>query len=215
MEWTEHDRAAQAAASRLKEEVARADRATLRLLFTEARTHNGWQDRPVPDQLLEELYDLLKWPPTSANAQPGRYVFLRTPEARARLRPHLSPGNVEKTMAAPVVVIVAYDVAFWKELPRLFPLRDMSGPFKENTAAAETFAFRNGTLQGAYLILAARALGLDCGPMSGFDNKGVDAEFFAGTSVRSNFLVNLGYADTTKIWARLPRLAFAEACTLL
>jgi 3-hydroxypropanoate dehydrogenase len=215
MEWTEHDRAAQAAAARLKEEVTHADPATLRLLFTEARTHNGWQDRPVPDTLLEQLYDLLKWPPTSANAQPGRFIFLRTREAKARLKPHLSPGNVEKTMAAPVVVIVAYDVAFWKELPRLFPLRDMSGPFKENAAAAETFAFRNGTLQGAYLILAARALGLDCGPMSGFDNEGVDAEFLAGTSVRSNFLVNLGYADTTKIWARLPRLDFAEACMLL
>jgi 3-hydroxypropanoate dehydrogenase len=201
----------------------------LNVLFREARTHNAWLPKPVPDDLLRQLYDLVKFGPTSANSSPARFVFLRTRAAKERLRPALSPGNADKTMSAPVVVIVAYDLKFYEKLPKLFPhnpkMRDV---FAGNPQLIETTARRNSTLQGAYLMLAARSLGLDCGPMSGFDNAKVDEEFFAaGQSeggdeeffpsghLKSNFLCNLGYGDKSKLFPRNPRLDFGEACSLL
>jgi len=183
-------------------------------LFRSARTQNKWQDRPVPDSTLQELYDLLKWGPTSANGMPGRFVFLRTPEAKEKLRPALSAGNLDKTLSAPVVCIVAHDLKFYDRLPYLFPHADARSWFAGNERLAETTAFRNGTLQGAYLIMAARSLGLDVGPMSGFDNAKVDQAFLAGTDWRSNFLVNLGYGDPSGLFDRSPRLSFDEACRL-
>jgi 3-hydroxypropanoate dehydrogenase len=186
--------------------------ACLDTLFRTARTHNGFLERPVAAETLRDLYDLLKWGPTSANSSPARFVFVVSPEAKARLRPALSAGNLDKTMAAPVTVIVAYDMAFYDALPRLFPHTDARSWFAGKDELILTTAFRNGTLQGAYLILAARALGLDCGPMSGFDNALVDAAFFAGTAIRSNFLCNLGYGDPAKLMPRNPRLTFEEAC---
>jgi 3-hydroxypropanoate dehydrogenase len=189
------------------------DRA-LDILFREARTQNKWQDRPVPDSKLEEVYDLLKFAPTSANSSPARFVFVRTAEGKARVKQALSPGNVEKTMTAPVIAIVAHDTAFYDKLPFLFPHADARSWFAGNPGLAETTAFRNGTLQGAYLILAARAAGLDAGPMSGFDNAKLDELFFAGTSWKSNFLVNLGYGDPTGLFPRSPRLSFDEAARL-
>ncbi|NKC32632.1 malonic semialdehyde reductase [Falsiroseomonas selenitidurans] len=190
------------------------DEASLDRLFREARTQNKWQDRPVPDSKLEELYNLLKFAPTSANSSPARFIFVRTAEAKARLKQALSPGNVEKTMTAPVVAIIAHDTAFYDKLPFLFPHADARSWFAGNPAFAETTAFRNGTLQGAYLILAARAVGLDAGPMSGFDNAKLDEVFLAGTSWKSNFLVNLGYGDPTGLFPRSPRLSFDEAARL-
>lgn len=193
---------------------ATLDDRALDQLFRSARTQNKWQDRPVPDAKLQELYDLLKWGPTSANGSPGRFVFVRTAEGKAKLRPALSAGNLEKTMQAPVTVIVAHDLKFYDDLPRLFPHADARSWFAGNEKLAEVTAFRNGTLQGAYLIMAARAVGLDTGPMSGFDNAKVDEAFFAGTSWRSNFLVNLGYGDSSGLFERNPRLSFDEACRL-
>ncbi len=181
-------------------------------LFRTARTHNKWQDRPVPDAKLRELYDLLKMGPTSANACPARFVFIRTPEGKAKLKPALSAGNIEKTMTAPVTVIVAHDLRFYEKLPVLFPhAPDAKDWFTGSASFAEQTAFRNGSLQGAYLILAARAVGLDAGPMSGFDNAKVDEAFFPGSSIRSNFLVNLGYGDPSGLCPRSPRLDFEEA----
>lgn len=187
-------------------------------LFLHARTQNGWLDRQVDDALLHHLHDLLRMAPTSANSQPGRFVFLRTAQAKERLRPALSPGNVDKTMAAPVVVIVAHDTDFHERLPEHFPHNPAFADLfrgEDKLAMRETFAFRNGSLQGAYLIIAARALGLDCGPMSGFNNAMVDATFFPEGKIRSNFLCNLGYGDPSKVMERLPRMRFEEACQLL
>ena len=181
-------------------------------LFREARTQNKWQDRPVPDATLEQVYNLLKWAPTSANSSPARFVFIRTAEGKAKLKQALSPGNVEKTMTAPVTVIVAHDVEFYEKLPFLFPHADARSWFAGNPAFAETSAFRNGTLQGAYLMMAARSVGLDVGAMSGFDNAKVDELFLAGTTWKSNFLVNLGYGDPNGLFPRSPRLSFDEAC---
>ncbi|NBT65570.1 MAG: malonic semialdehyde reductase [Betaproteobacteria bacterium] len=167
-------------------------------LFRQARTANGWLDKPVSDQQIHELYELMKWAPTSANSQPARFVFLRSSEAKERLRPALSPGNVDKTMAAPVVVIIAHDTAFHERLPEFFPHNPAFADMfrgEEKRAMREAFAFRNGSLQGAYLIMAARSIGLDCGPMSGFDQSKVDAIFFPDSQLRSNFLCNLGYGD--------------------
>ncbi len=192
------------------------DAAGLDLLFREARTHNKWREEPVSDATLQALHDLLKLGPTSANCSPARFLFLRTREAKDRLAPALSSGNLAKTMAAPVTVIVAYDPKFYDRLPTLFPHNpDAISWFTSNDSLAATTAFRNGTLQGAYLILAARALGLDTGPMSGFDNAKVDAEFLADRGWRSNFLVNLGKGDPEGLYPRSPRLAFDEACVLL
>lgn len=190
------------------------DATALDQLFRSARTHNAWQKKDVPDALLHQLYDLLKWGPTSANCSPARFVFVKSPEAKARLKEALTPGNVEKTMAAPVTVIVGQDLAFPDTLPQLFPHADARSWFVGDDALIESTAFRNATLQGAYLILAARALGLDTGPMSGFDAARVDADFFAGTRVRSNFLVNLGYGDPAGLFPRSPRLAFDEAARI-
>lgn len=184
-------------------------------LFRSARSHNGWLNRPVDESILLALYDLVKWGPTSANCCPMRIVFVRSDEGRARLRPWLSPGNVDKVMGAPVTAIIGYDLAFHEQLPRLFPHRpelraSFDGP--DNTHHAEQTAFRNGCLQAGYFILAARALGLDCGPMSGFDMEGVDKAFWVGTTVRTNILCNLGYGDPEKLFVRLPRLDFNEVC---
>lgn len=191
------------------------DSAALDQLFLTARTANKWQDRPVPDAKLQELYDLLKMAPTSANASPARFVFIRSQEAKEKLKPALSAGNLEKTMSAPVTVIVAYDTAFYDKLPFLFPHADAKSWFTSSPEFAEKTAFRNGSLQGAYLILAARAVGLDTGAMSGFDNAKVDAAFLEGTGWKSNFLVNLGYTDPSGTFGRLPRLPFDEAAKIV
>ena len=196
----------------------------LDVLLRKARTAHAWLDRPVSDELLRQIYDLMKWGPTSANCCPARIVFLRTPAAKQRLLPALSPGNVEQTMRAPVTAVVAYDLRFYEKLPKLFPHNPkMLERFRSSPDLAGPTAFRNGTLQGGYFMLAARSLGLDCGPMSGFDNAKVDQEFFSspeselfpGGQVKSNFLCNLGYADPAKFFPRQARLDFDEACTLL
>ena len=188
--------------------------ADLDQLFREARTHNSFHDRPVPEATLRLVYDLLKWGPTSANSSPARFVFLVTAEAKQRLRPALSPGTLDKTMAAPVTVIVGYDLEFHETLPTLFPHVDARAWFAGKPDHILTTAFRNGSMQGAYLILAARAVGLDCGPMSGFDNAKVDATFFPDGKVKSNFLCNLGYGDRAKLMPRNPRLPFEDACRI-
>ena len=189
--------------------------AALDQLFRTARTHNGWLDTPVTDGQLRALFDLARWGPTSANSSPARFVFLRTPAAKERLRPALSAGNLAKTMAAPVTVIIGHDLAFYERLPELFPHTDARAWFAGNPELIAATAIRNGSLQGAYLMLAARALGLDCGPMSGFDADKVNAEFFAGTTVEVNFLCNLGQGDAGKLFARGPRLPFDDACSIL
>jgi 3-hydroxypropanoate dehydrogenase len=199
------------------------------LLFRQARSHNAWLDRPVSDATLRQLYELMKWGPTSANSCPARILFLRGAQSKARLLPALSPGNVEKTRAAPVTAIIAYDLRFYERLPRLFPHNPkMREAFAGAPELVEVTARRNSSLQGAYFILAARAVGLDCGPMSGFDNAKVDEEFFATGKcegcdeeflsqghLRSNFLCNLGYGDSTKLFPRSPRLEFEETCKVL
>lgn len=184
-------------------------------LFRSARTFNAWLPREVSDAQLHQLYELVKFGPTSANSSPMRLVFVKSPEAKAKLAPLMSDGNRAKTMAAPVTAIIGNDHAFHDKLPQLFPHADAKSWFEGNQPLIDTTAFRNATLQGAYLILAARALGLDCGPMSGFDNAGVDAAFFAGTAVKSNFLINIGYGDASRdLFPRSPRLSFDEACTI-
>jgi 3-hydroxypropanoate dehydrogenase len=184
-------------------------------LFTAARTHNGWLDREVPDALLELALDYAKWGPTSANCSPMRVVFVRSPEAKARLSPALSAGNHDKTMAAPATAIIAFDLNFPELLPHLYPATDARSWFAGNDALIAETAFRNGTLQAGYFILALRAVGLDAGPMSGFDKDRVNAEFFAGTTLRSNFLINIGYGDTSKLYPRGPRLAFEEMARII
>lgn len=184
-------------------------------LFRKARTHNGWQARPVEDDLLRKLIELALLGPTSANCSPARFVFVKSQEAKEKLRPALSAGNLEKTMAAPVTVIVGMDMAFYEHLPTLFPHADARSWFAGNDKLIADTAFRNATLQGGYLIMAARALGLDTGPMSGFDPAKVDEAFFAGTTVKSNFLINLGYGDPSKLFARSPRFAFDEAARIV
>jgi 3-hydroxypropanoate dehydrogenase len=192
------------------------DAAGLDLLFREARSHNKFTDQPVTDDELRALYDVLKTGPTSANSSPARFLFLRTPEAKRKLEPALSSGNHDKTMAAPVTAIVAYDPKFYEKLPQLFPHNpDARSWFTSNDSLAATTAFRNGTLQGAYLILAVRAVGLDTGAMSGFDNAVVDEVFLADRGWRSNFLCNIGHGDPAGLFARSPRLDFDEACVLL
>ncbi|WP_437123988.1 malonic semialdehyde reductase [Fodinicurvata fenggangensis] len=192
------------------------DQEALDQIFLQARTHNAWQDRPVPDSLLQRLWKTACMGPTSANCLPMRLVFVKSVEAKEQLRPHLAKGNEDKTMKAPVTAIIGYDTEFHEQLPRLFPHADARSWFAGDSKqqAREENAFRNGSLQGAYLIIAARALGLDCGPMSGFNKEGVDKTFFAGTTVRSNFLCNLGYGDPSVLHDRLPRLEFDEACRI-
>ena len=185
------------------------------LIFRQARTHNGWQKRSVDESKLRELYELLKWGPTSANCQPLRVVFICSSEAKERLRPALSAGNIEKTMAAPVVAILAYDRDFVEMLPTVFPHVDARSWFVGKPAFIEATATRNASIQGGYFIVAARMVGLDVGPMSGFDNARVDAEFFPGGKVKSNFLCNLGYGDRSKLLPRSPRLTFEQVCSCL
>jgi len=203
--------------------------AFLKQLFTEARTHSHWLDRPVSDETLQQLYDLMKMGPTSANCCPVRIVFIKTEEGKERLRPALNEGNVDKTMAAPVTAIVAHDMKFFEYLPKLFPHAPARDWFVDNSELAATTAFRNGSLQGGYFILAARSLGLDCGPMSGFDNAVVDHEFFSeegrtpafqqehcpDSHIKSNFLCNLGYGDPEMLHPRGPRFEFDEVCKIL
>jgi 3-hydroxypropanoate dehydrogenase len=200
-----------------EDEPMRVADMALDVLFRKARSQNGWQDTSVSESQLRRLYDLMKWGPTSANTSPARFIFVRSHEAKARLLTHLVSGNVEKTRTAPVTAIIGYDLHFYDKMPFLFPHDQaarswFSGEDLEHHAT-ET-AFRNGTLQGAYLILAARALGLDCGPMSGFDAEGVDREFWRGTSVKTNFLCNLGCGDAAKLFPRHPRLTFDEVCMI-
>jgi 3-hydroxypropanoate dehydrogenase len=198
------------------------------LLFRNARTHNAWLPKPVSDDVLRQLYDLMKWGPTSANCCPARILFIRSPEAKARLLPALAPGNVEKTRAAPVTAIIGYDGKFYEQLPKLFPHADARSWFADTPELAEVTARRNSSLQGAYFIIAARALGLDCGPMSGFDQGKLDHEFFPAqqkpnfefeyfpdSHIKANFLCNLGYGDPAGLFPRSPRLDFDEACKLL
>ena len=184
-------------------------------IFRQARTHNAWRDEDVPDALLHELVELVKLGPTSANCSPARFLFVKSRAAKERLKPHLSEGNREKTMKAPVCAIIGYDLDFYEYLPKLFPHTDARSWFAGKPKKIEETAFRNGTLQGAYLIVAARALGLDAGPMSGFDNQGVDAEFFAGTNIKSNFLCSLGYGEASVLFPRSPRFAFDEMAKII
>jgi 3-hydroxypropanoate dehydrogenase len=196
--------------------VVAASASVLDQLFLSARTHNGWQDRPVDDATLRRLYELARMPPTAANSQPGRFLFVKGKAAKETLRPTLSPGNVDKTMAAPVTVIVAYDARFHEQMPKLFPARpEMGAQLGAMPQEMRDFMMlENSSLQAGYLILAARALGLDCGPMAGFDRAKVDAAFFAELPWKSIVLINLGYGDVTKVYPRNPRLSFEDACRI-
>lgn len=191
------------------------DDRSLDTLFRTARTHSAWQDKPVSDDLLRQIYDLMKWAPTSANSSPARIIFVKSEPAKQRLLSAMIPGNIDKTRTAPVTAIIAQDHEFYDKLPLLFPHADARSWFAGNQPLIDTTAFRNATLQGAYLILAARALGLDAGPMSGFDNAKIDQEFFPDSSVKSNFLINLGYGDASGLFPRSPRLPFEEAAQIL
>lgn len=188
---------------------------SLDILFREARSQNKWHDKPVSSALLMAVYDLMRWGPTSANVSPARFLFLVSKESKERLRPLLAPGNVQKVMTSAATAIIGYDLGFAEHLPRLFPHQPDAKNWFAEPKMAEVTAFRNGTLQGAYFMLASRALGLDCGPMSGFDNAGVDREFFAETSTRSNFICAIGYGDPSGVFPRSPRLSFDEACKIL
>ena len=188
---------------------------TTEQLFDHARTQNGFLPEPIPEDRLRQLYDMLKWGPTSANCSPARFVFVRSPEAKARLLEAMSAGNQDKTRQAPVSVVVGMDMAFYDRLPQLFPQAHARAWFVGNQTMIDATAMRNSSLQGAYLILAARALGIDCGPMSGFDAAKLDAAFWSGTSVKTNFVVNLGRGDPAKVFPRNPRLAFEDACRIL
>ena len=191
-----------------------ADAAALDLIFRNARTHVAWQAKEVPDALLQQAYELAKWGPTSANCCPLRIVFVKSPAAKEKLKPCLAGGNVEKTMSAPVTAILAHDLEFFTKMDKLWP-HGGGKMYEGKPELAQVAAFRNGSLQAAYFMLAARSLGLDCGPMSGFDNAAVDAAFFAGTPIKSNFLCNLGYGDASKLYPRGPRLEFAEVCQVI
>lgn len=193
----------------------RRSKSALDQLFLEARSHNAWRDEDVPEEVLKELVDITKMGPTSANCCPARFVFVKSDEAKSRLKPHLTPGNVEKTMTAPVCAIIAHDMKFYDHLPQLFPHTDAKSWFAGNDAHIEATAIRNGTLQGAYFMIAARALGLDVGAMSGFDHAGVDSEFFPDGDVKSNFLCNLGRGDPAGLFPRLPRFDFGEMAEIL
>jgi len=194
--------------------MTQANAQALDLIFREARTYPAWQDKPVEDALLQQVYDLAKWAPTSANCCPLRVVFVKSPEAKAKLKPAIAAGNLDKTMAAPVTAILAYDLEFYTKMDRLWP-HGGGKMYEGKPDLALTAAFRNGSLQAAYFMLAARSLGLDCGPMSGFDNAKTDEAFFAGTPIKSNFLCNLGYGDASKLHPRGPRLEFAEVAKIL
>jgi 3-hydroxypropanoate dehydrogenase len=188
--------------------------AALHTLFLDARTHNGWRDKPVTEAQLRQIYDLMKWGPTSANCSPARMVFVTSPQAKEKLLACMNPGNVEKTRAAPVTAIIGMDMAFYEHLPKLYPHADARSWFAGNQPVIESTAMRNSSLQGGYFIMAARAVGLDCAPMSGFDADKVNEAFFKGTTVKANFVCSIGYGDTSKLHARGPRLSFEEACRI-
>lgn len=206
---------AQGAVRKLRQTISTLDDNSLQLILTNARSHYSWQDKPVPRPMLVEIYDIMKMGATSMNCCPLRITFVVDPDEKQRLVSALKPANVAKVLSAPVTAILAYDPEFWRELLRLFPHEDRRALFSEKPEHSETTAFRNSTLQGAYFMIAARAIGLDVGPISGFDNAAIDKEFFAGTSLKSNFLCNLGYADETALFQKLPRLDFDDVCTIL
>ncbi len=195
--------------------MSKLNNQSLDQLFFEARTHNAWRDKEVSDDLLIKLFDLCKMAPTSANCSPMRIVFVKSAEAKERLKPVLSAGNADKTMSAPVTAIIAYDLDFYEHLPKLFPHADAKSWFEGKEQHIKNTAILNGSLQGAYFIMAARALGLDCGPMSGFNNKQADEVFFADTNIKSNFLVNLGYGDDAGLFPRSPRFSFHDVCEIV
>lgn len=199
----------------IRSRIQKLDDDSLGLILSEARSHYAWTDRPVSDDDLRRLYEAFKFGPTSANGNHARFLFVRSADAKEKLAACVNPGNVEKVRSAPVTAIIAYDVEFWRHLPRLHPHKDMSPGFAADPQKSETAAFRNGSLQGAYLMIAARALGFDVGAMSGFSNAKVDEAFLKGTTFRSNFLCNIGYADETALFQRLPRFDFDEICELL
>lgn len=205
--------AAQADVRDLRNKISQLDEASIELVLSGARSHYAWTGKPVSRELLHRIYDITKMCATSMNTCPARFVFVTSKEGKARLIKSLKPANVAKVEGAPVTVIVGYDTEFWKELPRLFPHEDRRHLFKDKPQYCEETAFRNSTLQGGQMMAAARALGLDVGAMSGFSNQIIDEEFFAGTTVKSNFLCNLGYADETALFQRLPRFDFGEVCT--
>ncbi len=216
MDITKEDEAAQQNVEQLRDDISRADPDTLRLLLTDARTHYGWQDRDVDDATLKAIYDIAKMGPTSMNQQPARFVFVRSQDEKARLAECAMEANRPKIMAAPVTAIIAYDTEFYEKLPEIFPPNpNAADMFRNNEAMAEDNAFRNGTLQGAWFIMAARALGLDTGPMSGFNPDAVSKGFLDGKNWTPNFLCNIGYGDVAKLFRRLPRLAFDEVATIV
>lgn len=204
---------AQADVRALRKRVDHLDSDAIDLILRQARSHYAWTDKPVTDEIIHELYEITAGGPTSMNTCPARFVFVRSQEGKERLAKSLKPANVPKVMGAPVSVIIAHDLNFWTELPFLFPHEDRRPHFEGKAEHAEVTAFRNGTLQGGYFMIAARALGLDVGPISGFSNEIADAEFFAGTSLKSNFLCNIGYADETALFQKLPRFAFDQVCS--
>lgn len=199
----------------MKPEILMISNESLATLFTNARTHNVWLDKPVSDAQLHQIYELMKWGPTSANCSPARIVFVRSDAEKEKLVACMSPGNAAKTRQAPVTAVIGMDMAFYDKLPQLFPHTDARSWFAGNDALIEATAFRNSSLQGAYFIIAARSAGLDCGPMSGFDADKVNAAFFAGTTIKANFVCSMGYGDAEKLFPRSPRLAFDEACKII
>jgi 3-hydroxypropanoate dehydrogenase len=199
----------------MKEQNRILDDKSLDVLFRDARTYNGWKPEAVSEVLLQAVYDLMKWGPTSANCCPARFVFVKSKEAKEKLRPHLLPGNVAKTMAAPFTAVVANDLDFYRHLPRLFPHDSAKSWFEGNDALIRETAMRNGSLQGAYFMIAARALGLDCGPMSGFSQQGVKDAFFPDGNVQVNFLCNIGYGEAASLFSRSPRFSFDEVCKIV
>ena len=196
----------------LRAQISQLDQASIDLILERARSHYAWQDRPVTDEQIHRMYDITKMGSTSMNGCPARFIFVRSKEGKEKLAKSVKPTNLPKLMGAPLTVIVAYDVEFWRELLKLFPHEDRRGHFKDKPEYSEETAFRNSTLQGGYLMIAARAIGLDVGAMSGFSNEIVDQEFFAGTTLKSNFLCNIGYADESALFQRLPRFAFDDVC---
>lgn len=212
---TDDKAATEAAFTAMKARVANLGDDGMDLLFNEGRTCYGWLDRKVPDALLRRIVELALLPPTSANSSPARFVFVQSAEAKERLRPCLSSGNVDKTMAAPATIVIGYDPEFWREMDRLFPHGDMKSMFEKSAEMAEQASFRNGSMMGAYTIMAARALGLDCGPMSGFNPPAVDEAFFAGTTVKTNFLCNVGYGDPATVKPRGYKFAFDEIASIV
>ena len=199
----------------LKERTNPLDEEALNLVFGEARSMNGWQDKDVSDAMIRSLYDLTKMGPTSTNCSPARFVFVKSAAEKAKFEPALLPNNISKVMTAPVVAIIGYDLDFSDHMTKLFPHMDVAPMYKGNDEMNVSTAFRNSSLQGAYLIMVARALGLDCGPMSGFNNQLVDETFFSDSNIKSNFLCCIGYGDSTKIFQRLPRLDFDEVCKII